>query len=250
MKRLAILSVLIFALGMVSAQRQKQVIKWFSIAPKATFGNSVLLNADIMGDKSISPDFMTVGYSYGGKFTYSFGQEHHFGLEYMLSSFGQKYGILTDAGESYSKIVSMTGSEISPYYRYRGLQGGFVDFGFKFSTLKTAQGTSEGVELARYDGSLMQYYDPKFTSMIFGFGMSFQIHERIDINGGLRFAYSLTDITASSKFNITDDFVYRPGYTLTATTNPVSAQFLLELNYYFAFYGDAKCGRGRLMFFQ
>jgi len=250
MKRLALLSVLILALSIAAAQRQKQVIKWFSIAPKATFGNSVLVNADIMGDKSISPDFMTVGYSYGGKFTYSYGQLHHFGLEYMLSSFGQKYGILTDAGESYSKIVSMKGTEISPTYRYRGMQGGFVDLGFKFTTIKSATGTNNDVELARYDGDLMQYYDPKFTSLIFGLGMSFQLHERVDINAGVRFAYSVTDITASSKFNITDDYVYSPGYTLTATTNPVSAQFLLELNYYFAFYGDAKCGRGRLMFFQ
>jgi len=234
----------------LSAQRQKQVIKWFSIAPKVYIGNSVFLNSDIMGDKNISPDYLTLGYGYGGKFTYSLGQEHHFGLEYMLSSFGQKYSMRASTDDTpYTKTLAMTGVELAPYYRYRGMQGGFVDAGFKFTILKTAEVSNAGVLQTQWQGDVLDKYSPKFTSLLFGVGMSFQLHDRIDLNAGVRFAYSISDITPDD-FNVTDDLVYRPSYLAEAETNPLSANLFLELNYYFAFYGDAKCGRGRLMFFQ
>ena len=131
-----------------------------------------------------------------------------------------------------------------------GGQGGYVEIGAKISSFKTVTGSNTGTTSARYEGDLMQYYEPKFNSAIFGFGTTFQLHERVHLGSGIRFAYSLTDIIPDRNFNIVDDMVYTPDYTINTSTNPLSAQVVLELNYFFAFYGDASCGRGRLMLFQ
>lgn len=245
---LSFLIVTVF-LSTIFGQRRTEYIKWFSIAAKATAGNSVLLNTDIIDDPNISPDYLTPGYSYGGKFTFSYGNNHHFGLEYMAATFGQKYGMTAPAA-SYTKIVNMKATELTPLYRYMGGSGAYVEAGLKFSTFKSITGSNEGVNTARYEGDILDYYQPSFNSGIFGFGLTFQLHQRVHLSGGFRFAYSFTDIAPEETFYIADDYIYTPDYVPSASTNPVSARFTLEINYFFAFFGDASCGRGRLMFFQ
>ncbi len=249
MKKIAFTALLILITFSIFSQRQKQDIKWFSIALKAGVGNSLLINSDIFSDNNISPNMFTLGYSYGGKFTFSYGNFHHFGIDFTASSFGQEYDILA-SGTSYTKTVDMTSFDIIPTYKYMGEQGGYVEIGAKFSSFKSIDATNDGAVAARYEGDLMPYYEPKFSSAVFGFGITQQLHERVHLSGGLRFAYSLTDVIPDRNFNVVDDMVYTPDYTVTTSTNPFSAQVVLELNYFFAFYGNASCGRGRLMFFQ
>ena len=251
-KILLILLVTVFFINTAEAQRNKQTIKWFSIAAKAGIGNSVLLNMDIFDDGNISPNYITLSQSYGGRFTFTFGDNIGFGTDVLLSSFGQEYSI-DNGGTIYDKDIKIKAVDILPFFRYTGNTGGYFELGGKFTTINSVTETNS-VNLT--DGTfnpsadIMQYYEPKFTSLVFGFGLSVYNSERIDINMGTRFAYSFSDLTPNKTYNATADGYYIPNYVMTEATNPISAQVILEVNYYFAFWGDASCGRGRLMLFK
>ena len=93
-------------------------------------------------------------------------------------------------------------------------------------------------------------YTSKFTSLVLGFGFAVYKNERLDVNLGARFAYSFTDFTPGYSYNIVDDGYYIPTDDILTATNPLSVRGILEVNYYFAFWGDATCGKGRLMLFK
>lgn len=249
MKKIYLILILILTVSTTQAQRKGQTIKWFSLAAKGGIGNSFFLNTDILNDKNISPDYFTIGYSYGGRFTFSYGENIGFGIEYLMSDIGQDYGIVADA-VTYTKSVNLKTSEIIPFFRYTGYGGGYFEIGPKFSTIKSVNETNSiDSHFTIYPDPMMNYIT-KFKSIMIGTGMATMKTERLEMNLGIRAAYSFTSIT-NDNYYVANDGVYIPAYTIpTKPTNPVSLQFVVELNYFFAFYGDASCGRGRLMFFQ
>ncbi len=245
MKNLLFILLFVFvSINNVEAQRRTQTIKWFSIAAKTGIGNSIFLNSDIINDKNVEFDYISLSQSYGGRMTFTYGENLGFGVEVLSSSYGQKYTV--DANVKKLKLKSL---DILPFFRYTGSTGGYIELGAKISNVKSITETNTN-PLVFVRNDLMTYYEPKFTSVVLGFGLALYKGERIDVNLGARFAYSFKDITPYKNFNIINDNLYTPGYFNTAATNPLSAQAILEVNYYFAFWGDATCGRGRLMLFQ
>lgn len=234
----------------LNAQRRKQTIKWFSIAAKAGYGNSVLLNVNNIEDKNISFNYLTPSFSYGGRLTFSYGEKIGFGADVLLSSFGQKYTINNNS-DIYDKEIKVKSLDILPFFRYTGEKAGYLEIGGKFSTVKSITATnSTDNTLFRPTENIVDNYAPKFTSLVLGFGLAVYKNERLDINLGSRFAYSFTDFTPGYSYNVVDDGYYSPTKDILTPTNPLSIQLILEVNYYFAFWGDATCGKGRLMLFK
>lgn len=250
MKKLLIISLLIFvSINIIKAQRRTQTIKWFSIAAKAGVGNSVFLNTNILNDRNVEFDYLSLSQSYGGRFTFSYGENLGFGLEVLSSSYGQKYTVSSNNDTNIKKL-KLKSLDILPFFRYTGSTGGYIELGAKISNVKSLTETNSN-SLAIVRNDLPIYYEPSFTSAVLGFGLALYKGERVDVNLGARFSYALKDIvTPNTNFQILDDTFYTTNYSNIATTNPISAQAVLEVNYYFGFYGDARCGNGRLMLFQ
>ncbi len=238
----------VFFINSAISQRKTQNIKWFSIAAKAGIGNSILFNKDISADKNVNLNYLTLSQSYGGRFTFTFGDNLGFGTEILFSSFGQKYDIKNN-NDTNLKNLKFKSIDFIPFFRYTGNNSAYVEIGAKFSSVNSIAETNSN-SLAVVRNNLINSYETKFTSPVFGFGIAIYKTDRIDINLGARFAYSLTDISPDKTFNIVDDNFYTPDYQENATSNPFSAQAIFEVNYFFAFWGDASCGRGRLMLFN
>ncbi len=244
----AVLIFLAFALFSpnLNAQRRKSEIKWFSIAAKAGYGNSVLLNVNVIEDGNISFNYLTPSLSYGGRFTFTYGDNIGFGVDFLKSSFGQQYTI-NNNGDIYDKEIKIKSVDIFPFFRYTGNKGGYFEIGPKFSNIKSLTETNSIQQNFKTDYA--DYYEAKFTSIVLGFGLSVYRNERLSVNFGPRFAYSFTNLTAQG-YNVADDGYYVPTKTIITPTNPLSIQGILEINYFFAFWGDATCGKGRLMLFK
>lgn len=245
---------IIFAIAVifqnVDAQRRTQTIKWFSIAAKVGYGNSVLLNVNNIEDKSLSFNYLTPSLSYGGRFTFSYGEKIGFGADVLYSSFGQQYTINNNEN-IYDKEINIKSLDILPFFRFTGEKGGYAEIGGKFSNVKSIDVTNSVNEnFTQNSDNIDENYAPKFTSLVLGFGLAVYKNERLDINLGTRFAYSFTDFTPGYSYNVVDDGYYLPPKDILTPTNPLSIQFILEVNYYFAFWGDATCGKGRLMLFK
>lgn len=245
---------MIFAIAVifqnVDAQRRTQTIKWFSIAAKVGYGNSVLLNVNNIEDKNLSFNYLTPSLSYGGRFTFSYGEKIGFGADVLYSSFGQKYTI-NNNDNIYDKELKIKSLDILPFFRFTGEKGGYVEIGGKFSNVKSINvSNSVNENFTQNSDNIDKNYAPKFTSLVLGFGLAVYKNERLDINLGNRFAYSFTDFTPGYSYNVVDDGYYTPSKDILTPTNPLSIQFILEVNYYFAFWGDATCGKGRLMLFK
>lgn len=245
---------IIFAIAVifqnVDAQRRTQTIKWFSIAAKVGYGNSVLLNVNNIEDKNLSFNYLTPSLSYGGRFTFSYGEKIGFGADVLYSSFGQQYTINNNEN-IYDKEINIKSLDILPFFRFTGEKGGYAEIGGKFSNVKSIDVTNSVNEnFTQNSDNIDENYAPKFTSLVLGFGLAVYKNERLDINLGTRFAYSFTDFTPGYSYNVVDDGYYLPPKDILTPTNPLSIQFILEVNYYFAFWGDATCGKGRLMLFK
>ncbi len=249
MKKILIIFVLLLTVSFAFGQRRGQTIKWFSLGLKASVGNSFLLNTDVLEDSKIQPDYFTPAFSYGGRLTFSHGENIGIGIEYLNSSFGQDYGVATDS-LAYTKSIDIKTSDITLFFRYSGQKGGYFEIGPRFSTLKSVTEENDIQANFRNTDNLIDYYGPKFTSIVIGTGLSLVRTERVNVNAGVRATYSFSDLNPNKTYYVLDDYVYRPDYIPTATTNPITLKFVLEVNYFFAFWGDASCGRGRLMFFQ
>ncbi|NOZ35462.1 MAG: PorT family protein [Chlorobi bacterium] len=234
------------------AQRRKQTIKWFSIAAKVGYGNSVLLNVNNIEDKHVEFNYLTPSLSYGGRFTFTYGNKIGFGIDVLFSNFGQNYTIDNNS-DIYDKNLKIKSLDILPFFRYSGEKGGYLEIGPKFSNVKSLTITnsiSNPNPPFKSTDNIAANYAPKFTSLVLGFGLAVYKNERFDVNLGTRFAYSFTDFTPGYSYNVVDDGYYIPSEEILTPTNPLSIQLILEVNYYFAFYGDATCGKGRLMLFK
>ncbi|RLD52214.1 MAG: hypothetical protein DRI94_03830 [Bacteroidetes bacterium] len=251
-KSIYLLLIFAFLFQNADAQRRKQTIKWFSIAAKVGYGNSVLLNIDNIDDKHVDFNYLTPSLSYGGRFTFTIGNNLGFGADALLSSFGQQYTI-DNNGDIYEKELKIKSLDILPFFRYSGEKGGYFELGGKFSNIKSMTLTnsiSNPNPPFRPTDNPAANYASKFTSLVLGFGVAVYKNERLDVNLGTRFAYSFTDFTPGYSYNVVDDGYYIPAKDILSDTNPLSIQFILEVNYYFAFWGDATCGKGRLMLFK
>jgi len=249
MKKIIILTVFLIAAFSVSGQRRGQVIKWLSLSAKGGVGNSVLLNTDVFNEKYADLNLLTPSLAFGGRFTFTYGDNIGFGLDLLSVSYGQEYSLATP-DLSYEKKLALKSLDYTVFFRYTGNQGGYFEAGPVFTKLISAEETNSIAGNFSPRADLMNIYENNYTNLMIGFGMSALRTERLDLNLGLRVNYGLDDMVPEHSDYILNDGVFQPEIMSEKSTNPISAKFIVELNYYFAFWGDASCGQGRLMFFQ
>jgi hypothetical protein len=240
--------VFILSISYSNAQKNSQNVKWLSLSAKAGVGNSYFLDVDHIEDKNITMSYFSLSQSFGGRLTFTYGERIGVGSDVLFSGYNQKYEIKVDSTTINNKAIKLSTMDILPFFRFTGYNTVYIELGAKFSTIKSVNETNSMSGIYRTTDVLKSSMEPKFTSAIFGFGGALYKTDRVDVNLGLRLSYSFTDIAPN--YNILNDNVYVPDYVEEFPLHPISVQAVFEVNYFFAFWGDASCGKGRLMLFK
>lgn len=249
MKKILVITGLIMFAFSAYGQRHGQMIKWLSLSAKAGAGNSVLFNSDAFNEKYAELNLLTPAFTYGSRFTLTFGDNIGLGADLTVNSFGQNFSI-SDPDFRYKKDVKLQSLDYSVFFRYSGDRGGYFEIGPMFTVLKSAEESNTIEANFNRPDDLLDVYLNNYTNIMIGAGRSIARTERLDFNLGLRLNYGLDDLAEDDNFYVLDDGVFHPDIISDKTTNPVSLKIIAEINYYFGFWGDASCQRGRLVFFQ
>ena len=251
MKKIISLILICLLISNAFAQRRRGTeIKWLSLALKGGYGGNVFLNKDVLSDPNVKVNYMSPHYVYGGRFGITYGDNIGVNIEPLWSTFNQEYSI--KGVTPYTKTQKFKSFDFLVSLRFISSYGFYLEAGPQFSTLKSAAVTNS------ISGSFNEYlngadykenFANKFTSVAFGFGYAAINGDRVQLFLGLRANYGLGNFVENSYFVLGDGF-YQQGTYTGAKTSPVSYKLMVELNYFFGFWGDATCGRGRLMFFQ
>jgi len=227
-------------------------IKWLNLAIKGGYGGTMMFNSDVSGDGNVSQDFLSPSYEFGGRFGIGYGDFVSLGVEVLSAGFGQDYSINDATIESYTKKQKFTSFDLLVALRYTSPYGFYFEAGPKFSTLKTAsiENSMTGPFVDGDQPDYMQNFSEKFTSIVAGMGFAIHNGDRLQVTLGLRGSYAIGNFVENENYYVLNDNVYRPMGSFTAKTSPFTLKAVLEVNYIFGFWGDASCGRGRLMFFQ
>lgn len=248
-----IIVLLVFIANTSFAQhRRGSMVKWLSIELKGAYGGSMLLNSDIASDKNVELALFSPAYEFGGRLALTFGDYISIGVELLSSSFNQDYNINVPNKQVYTKTQSFKSTDILLALRYTNLYGFYVELGPKFSTIKKAKVTNSINEAFTDDiePDYAAHFVDKFTGIMAGFGFAVYNGDRLRVNVGIRTSYALSNIVDDGNFYVLNDGFYHPIGSFSSNTNPLTVQLSLGVNYVFGFWGNATCGRGRLVFFQ
>lgn len=249
---LVVLFLLILTTSYGQRRGRSSQVKWLNIALKGGVGGTMLFNSDVSSDENTTMNFLSPSTEFGARFGITYGDYINIGVEYLMSGMNQKYQVNPPNSEAYDKTQGFKTSDIVFTLRFQSLYGFYFEAGPKFSTVKSAS-IENSITGGFTDESISNYeenFSDKFTSIVVGLGMAVYNGERVQVNLGLRGSYALTDLNGGSGYYILRDGVYNPTGTFDAETKPFTLKFTLGVNYIFGFWGDASCGRGRLMFFQ
>ncbi len=245
---------LLLTVSSFAQRRGSSNINWLSIAPKAGVGMSLLMNQNTFEDPKVSPNFFNLSYFMGGRLGWSVdlnsGATVGLSFEVDYSSFGQEYSVNLD-NSNLTKNTQITSLDLFPMFRFTAATGFYLEVGPKFSTLKSIE-EIEMPSSIMYPTGLESIYNEKYTSAVFGFGFMPVMLDRITLSIGLRANYGWKSMTNNDNYySVMDDGKYFPITPYSdATINLIQVQGVVEFNYFFGFFGDATCGRGRLMLFQ
>ncbi len=252
MKKLSLLIFLLSFSLMILAQRGRNssVIKWLSLELKGGYGSTILFNSDVSAEENASMNFFSGAYNFGGRFGITFGDYVGVFVENMSENFKQSYELIPgDPLLPYTKTQNFKSQDWIFELRYTNDYGFYVEAGPVFSTLKSAEESNDAEYSFIPRDNYLQNFSEKNTGLMFGLGFSIVRGDRISVNLGLRGTYMFGDFVANDNFYVLNDGIFT-GTNTGAATKPFSIKMMLGVNYFFGFWGDASCGRGRLMFFQ
>ena len=253
MKKINLLILFLFVALSINAQHRKKssMIKWLSFEVKGGYGTTILFNSDVSSEENTNMDHFSGAYNFGGRFGITFGDYVGIFVEGMSEHFKQEYELIP--GEPllpYTKTQDFTSMDWLFELRYTNDYGFYVEAGPVFSTLKSAEESNDEDYQFLPRDNYIQNFSEKNTGLMFGLGMALARSERITLSLGLRGTYMFGDFVENDNFYVLQDGVYMPASNTGASTNPFSIKIMLGFNYFFGFWGNASCGRGRLMFFQ
>ena len=248
MKKIILFVFVVLMAVNVAGQRRRTPVNWLSIAVKGGFGNSVFINQDITNDANVTQDYMSLSKVMGLRFGITHGDYVGISIEGMKSSFEQK--LILNNPTPYIKTTSFTSIDIAALFRYTSDYGFYFEAGPKFVRLDSVSERNSITGKFLPTDSLFGYYTDRPKSFIVGLGFSAMRTDRVTLTLGVRGTYMLDNFEADPNYFVLNDGLYIPDYVPNAETKPFTMQVLIELNYFFGFWGDASCGRGRLMLFQ
>lgn len=251
-------NIILLLLGVVlttslfAQKRKSSTINWLSIAIKGGYGTTILMNQNIFNDINVAPNFMNGSYFVGGRFGWTFGDYVGLSFETDYSSFGQEYSITATSG-AISKNIDFTSLDMLGLFRFTAETGFYLELGPKFSTIKSVK-ENPIPNPAFYPAGAMSIFNEKYMSAVLGLGFMPYMGDRITVSVGFRANYGWKNMVSDSYplyFTVSDDGRYpQPATYTNSMTNLIQLHGVVELNYFFGFFGDATCGRGRLMLFQ
>ena len=262
-KFLAITLLLFVGLQLFSQHKRHEFIKWLHIAPKAGYGTSMLLTMNSFTDKSAEQKLLNPGYNLGGSLGVSIGDYLGFYAEAGTQSFGQRYNMQIQEGTSvdnsttysYLKSFDAKAFQITVMMRYISDLGGYFEIGPTFKKIKSVV-VSNSEEYGQVDATQDDFIT-QYPGLAVGVGQAVFRSERLNLLVGARLTFSPQDFVLNQKF-ILDDHVYNSQnllydplqYDEYNKTMPITGYLFFEVDYIFGFWGNASCGRGRLMLFQ
>jgi hypothetical protein len=258
-----LLIITILALFFNSEAQKSQMIKWLRIAPKASVGTSMLLNSNTFADKSIEEKYWNMSTAFGGSLGLGIGDYLEFYVESNFVKFGQSYHLQVERtngnDESYHKSLAFTALNTGVLMRWITDMGGYFEVGPTFTSLKSTEVKNDALVLEK---PTFEDFNHSYINLSVGFGQAVFRSERLFVLVGARINFSPVsfylprDLYPDATY-FKDDIYnignlrYEPNtHDVQGKTMPVSGFLTLEVNYTFGFWGNARCGRGRLMFFQ
>ena len=266
MKKLIIILLVICMFEPAWAQRRrsygvrKSPIKWLSIAPKAGYGVTLLMNSTVFNDPHIIGEKRSPAYFIGGRIGFTHGDNFGISFEGGKSQFVQKYTALDINNlPNYSKSYEFSTIEYGALLRLTSDLGFIFEAGPRIVKIQKAYSnaiTNPLIEPSTSD--ILEHVNTKYTSIVIGIGQSLFRGDRTELNLSLKASYSVSDLFTENYLYIRDNeyneqnknFVENYVTPLYSATHPFTLMATIEFNYFFAFWGDASCGKGRFMMFK
>lgn len=235
------------------AQRGGGAPNWISIAVKGGFGNSIFLckQAKDVTDGKFEYVPMAPSYSVGGRLGVVFVDKIGASIEYLSAGYKPKNNF-NNTKATLSSNFDMKASDLLLLARYTGEYGFYAEFGPKFTTVKDLTRDSENwlldEKIPTNGFDVSQNFNDKFTSLVFGLGISPYNGDRVIVSLGLRASYCTKSIykEGDDVYGITE----LKTQVLNPEIKPFSVQAMLEVCYHFARFGSATCGKQKIIFFK
>jgi len=229
------------------AQRKRGYVNWLSMSFKGGYGVSALLNTDTYNDPNITPNFMSGSYFVGGRFGVTYGETIGNSFEVNYTNFSQEFD-MKSGSEMLNNKTQMTSLDFIGLLRVTTATGFYLEVGPKFSNIKKIS-ESPTIEQSLLDNA----YKKKYTAAVLGFGMMPLRTDRVTLSIGARFNYGFSDIINDNTqyFAVSDDGRYIPSNIYTnSQINVIQAHAVLELTYFFGYFGTANCGKHGIVLFK
>ena len=247
MKKITITLFLIMFISLSLFSQKRGSVTWMSLSAKGGFGSTLLMHQESLSDGNVAYQYFSPAYFVGGRFGLTFGNYIGVSSELMYQAFSQKYDITTANSINYQKQTNLAALEFDVLFRFTALTGIYLELGPKFTQLKNIKQTTTGVDLPELNP--IQFYEEKWTNIIFGIGFMPFRTDRLEISVGVRGAYGFKSIISDDNYYVVRDGVYSPNY-LDPITNPITFQAVVEVNYIFGYFGIANCGKFKMKLFQ
>ena len=259
MKRILIIATLIIMSLQTMAQRGGEP-NWISIAGKVGVGNSILLSEQIKDDGNITQNYLSPSVSVGGRLGVVFVDKIGVSVEYLASTYNNKYEIkVPSVNKNFDSNLKFKSGDLLILARYTGEYGFYAEIGPKLTSVKEVQYSIEdnpngvtykdlgfALDTPLGNADLTNCFNGKFNSIVFGFGYAVVNANRVQVSLGARVAYCSKNIVKQV------DGLQHTGFQkyLAMEMKPLSAQIMVDINYHFARFGSATCGKQKIIFFK
>lgn len=214
---------------------------WFDLSGKGGIGTGFLINKTLSDDNRLSVN-PGINNFYGGRFGINFGSESSLSLDftYANNSYSFIQSEIYDVSKTYKYTINYSNLNVAPLYRHTN-ESQYIEIGPEFSFFKKGSISDETNPISTTDAQSV--LNPHLMSAVFGVGGYVIGGDNLTLSMGIRFKYTLNNLISSDYANTNYPFVNYPDITKNATTNPLSAQVVFELNYSLAQFAKATCGK-------
>lgn len=214
---------------------------WFDMSAKGGIGTGFLINKTLSDDSRLSVN-PGINNFYGGRFGINFGAENSLSLDftYANNSYSFIQSEIYDVSKTYKYTINYSNFNIASLYRHTN-ESQYIEIGPEFSFYKKGSISDEANPTTIAD--VESILNPHLISAIFGVGGYVIGGDNLTLSMGIRFKYTLNNLISIDYTNTNYPFVNYPDITKNATTNPLSAQVVFELNYSLAQFAKASCGK-------
>lgn len=248
-----------FIVSFASAQRQAN-LTWFDISVKGAYGSTFLINRNILNDNNAQMNIMkSNNYSYGLRLGFFVNEFTGISFEGQNMIYTQVFDLKNggrDQNINYAKTIAFEAQDLALLFRVVLYTGVYAEIGPKMSWMQLVE-TTNSID-AEFQDVPSDQYKERYTSVVGGLGIAVlrTPDDRLRLNLGVRLHYSIDNIMKDANWPPLEDGVYNMNYEYASqysdiqTTKPLFVQAVAEINYFFGFYGRARCGRTKFVLFR